>query len=72
MASPDMNRRADAQKPEVAAAYGRSMASSDPLYKKLLSENNWFMTRSQTMAINLICEQNKEIIRLLRKIAGEF
>ena len=71
MATKDQRRIADAQDPEVVNAYGGSRAAADPLYKTYASENGWYMTRSQTMAVNLICEQNKEIIRLLRKIAGE-
>ncbi len=69
MASRDKKRRADAQNPAVADAYGGSRAASDPLYKKYTTENNWFMIRSQTMAINYICEQNKQIIELLHTIA---
>ena len=77
-ATNDEQRIADTENPEVVDAYGGSRAAADPLYKKYASENTWLMTRSQTMAMNLICEQNKEIIeqnnemvRLLRKIAGE-
>ena len=71
IATKDKRRVADAQNPDVVDAYGGSRATSDPLYKRYASENGWYMTRSQTMALNLICEQNKEIIRLLSKIAGE-
>ncbi len=71
LATRDKQRVADARNPEVVDAYGGSRAAADPFYKKYASENTWYMTRSQTMAINLICEQNKVIIRLLSKIAGE-
>jgi hypothetical protein len=70
MATRDKKRMSDAQNPEVADAYGGTRAASDPLYKKYTAENNWLMTRSQTMAINFICEQNKKIIELLERIAG--
>jgi hypothetical protein len=71
MATRDRKRVADAHIPEVVDAYGGSRAASDPLYKKFTAENTWFMTRSQAMAINFLCEQNKIIIELLRKIAGD-
>ena len=70
-ANRNRKRAADAEDPDVADAYGGSRAAADPLYKKYAAENTWFMTRSQAMAMNYICEQNKVIIRLLRKIAGE-